>query len=116
MSRLAIGWELLLFGMGTVFLVLYLLSVILKITGKYLGPKKSPAQSINSVVDKVPNNNTTFAKNNNAKVAAIMAAIQVVMGDSDYRVISIKPTTSSNWKQALNTDGQEFKYVGRRGN
>ena len=86
MSRLAIGWELLLFGMGTVFLVLYLLSVILKYTGKYLGPKKSPAQSTKSVVAKVPDNNT-FAKNNNAKVAAIMAAIQIVMGDSDYSII-----------------------------
>ncbi|AZR72810.1 hypothetical protein BBF96_05025 [Anoxybacter fermentans] len=110
-ENFSIGWQLLVLGMGTVFLVLYFLSVILKYMGNYLRYKplkkkeKIPVQNDTSQID----------INKNAKIAAVMAAIQVVMGDTSYRVISIKKKGSSTWKQAINLIGQEFNYGRRKG-
>ncbi len=108
MGRFASGWELTILGMGTVFLMLFLLSVVLKFMGKYLSPKKALVQPITQISVATEDDLKT------QKVAAVMAAIQLVMGDSEYKVISIKPVSSS-WKQSLNLGREEIKYGGRKG-
>ena len=108
MSNLTIGWELLIFGMGTVFLILYLLSLAIKLMGKYLRPKEELAQPLSKPT-------TTTEEIGATKVAAIMAAIQLVMRDSDYKLISIRPTGSTDWKKSINLDRHGFKYGRRKG-
>lgn len=108
MSNLAIGWELLIFGMGTVFLILYLLSFAVKVMGKYLKPKEDPAQPLPKLM-------TTTEETGERKVAAIMAAIQLVMRGSNYNIISIKPIGSSDWKKSIDLDKHELKYGRRKG-
>ncbi len=107
-ERFEIGWQLLVLGMGTVFIMLYLLSVVVKYMGKYF-TKNNKQQAVTpekKVIKKV--------KNNNDKIAAVMAAIQVVMGGTDYQVISIKPKGNSTWKQSNQLT--ELTYRGRKEN
>lgn len=110
LGKFTVGGELMLLGMGIVFLMLYLLSLILKAVGHYCGPKvekneaTAPVQSVAAAKE---------VEDTNAKVAAVMAAIQAVMGDSEYRVVSIKPKDSSGWKSAIGVAGQEYNYGGK---
>lgn len=119
MSNMTTGWQLLIFGMGTVFLMLYLLSLAVKLMGKYLKPKKELAQPLEKPT--IPANVNlekpimTTDDKNEKKVAAIMAAIQLVMNDCNYNIISIKPIGSSGWKRSFSLGQQEFKYGRRKG-
>lgn len=107
-----IGWQLMILGMGIVFFMLYLLSAILGVMGKYFGPKVSKIQEYVPVMTEP----VQAAENKNVPVAAIMAAVQVVMGDTDFRIISVKRTDSSTWKQTNNVSGAESNYRARKGN
>ncbi len=110
-GRFEIGWQLLVLGMGTVFVMLYLLSVVVKYMGKYFTKQNSKQCTVSG-----PQNVVHKTKDNNDKIAAIMAAIQVVMGDTDYKILSIKPKGSSTWKQAIQLTGSELTYRGRKEN
>lgn len=117
LNNLNVGWQLVVLGMGTVFLILYLLSVLLKNVGKVLGAQDK-TQSIgvsttSASTAPAPVVEIPTTDNKNAKVAAVMAAIQLVMGDTEYRVISIKPAENPNWKQ-VTYPVQDFTY-GRKG-
>lgn len=107
-----IGWQVILLGLGTVFFVLLILSVILKSIGPHFGKQQQkPTLGITSAPVQIA---AAASENKNAKIAAVMAAIQAIMGDTDYQVVSIKPVNHSFWKQAVNA-GPELKFQGRRG-
>ncbi len=101
MENMVLGVELLIIGMGTVVLSLYLLSVFLHFSGKLFGPKyekdktkvnKQKQKSIEKHPDKVQAVNTK-------KIAAISAAVFEMLSDKkNYRIISIKKS-NDNWKR-----------------
>lgn len=112
LEKFNIGWQIIVLGLGTVFFILFLLSLILKSTGVNLNKHhRKPTLGIASAPIRIT---TAVSENKNAKIAAVMAAIQAVMGDTDYQVISILPVDQSCWKQSINM-GLELKYQGRRG-
>ena len=109
MNNYVLGLELLVIGMGTVFLSLYLLSVFLYFSGKLFGPD-SKAENKN----KVKNNKADIVKKNrkeeveeemeaeklsSKKVAAVTAAVYQKLNDrKNYRIISIQKR-KKNWKR-----------------
>jgi sodium pump decarboxylase gamma subunit len=110
MNNYVLGLELLIIGMGTVFLSLYLLSVFLHFSGKLFGPESgSKKKSKNQVKQK---REISKAENKSAaetaaaeegvspqKIAAVTAAIYESLNDQkNYRIISIQKS-NQNWKR-----------------
>lgn len=107
MNNYVLGLELLIIGMGTVFLSLYLLSVFLHFSGKILGPetkdkKKSQKQLVKKEISKVEKEAETAAAEEGIspqKIAAVTAAIYESLNDQkNYRIISIQKS-NQNWKR-----------------
>ncbi len=111
MNNYVLGLELLIIGMGTVFLSLYLLSVFLHFSGKLFGPetkakKKSKDQlKQKREISEAENNAAQEAKEAAAegvspqKIAAVTAAIYESLNDQkNYRIISIQKS-NQNWKR-----------------
>jgi sodium pump decarboxylase gamma subunit len=107
MNNYVLGLELLIIGMGTVFLSLYLLSVFLHFSGKLLGPEsenkkkaKKTAETGKIEADKREVNLTeTEQKVSAKKAAAVTAAIyEVLNNQKNYRIISIQKS-NQNWKR-----------------
>ena len=103
-----LGVELLIIGMGTVVLSLYLLSVFLHFSGKFFGPKY-PKRKIESEdntkedskqkLAELKNNTDDVQKVNAKKIAAVSAAVFEMLKDGkSYRIISIKKS-NYNWKR-----------------
>ena len=114
-ENLRIGLQLLVLGMGTVFFMLILLSFLLKVSGNYFENKRSQ-QQVKTTQN--PDEEVTVRKRSTdkeAKVAAVMAAVQAVMGgNSSYKVTSIKKRGNSDW-QRIYSNSSEFNYGGRKG-
>ncbi|TDO71137.1 sodium pump decarboxylase gamma subunit [Halanaerobium saccharolyticum] len=105
MNNYVLGLELLIIGMGTVFLSLYLLSVFLHFSGKLFGPesgvkkkkevKKSKVDIVEKPRVKEPDRQGVSPK----KVAAVTAALaEMLNGQKNYRIISIQKS-NQNWKR-----------------
>jgi len=104
MGKYMIGLQLLIIGLGTVLLSLLLLSIFLRISGKYINTsekKKEKKKEITkaesgSAQTKIEENNKD--ENKGKKMAAISAAVyQYLDSDKNYRIISIKKRDKS-WK------------------
>jgi len=108
MNNYVLGLELLIIGMGTVFLSLYLLSVFLHFSGRLFGPeskdkKKSKKQiEKKKEITKVEKEAETAAAAEGVspqKIAAVTAAIYESLNDQkNYRIISIQKS-NQNWKR-----------------
>lgn len=113
-----VSWQLMVWIAVGVIVALYLLSRVLRNINSSLGAEnKTHSLGVAAPVATEAPTLTLTAKadNKNAKIAAVMAAIQAMMGDTEYQVISIKPTGQSYWKQVV-FQGQEVNYHGRKGN
>jgi len=104
MGKYMIGVQLLIIGLGTVLLSLFLLSIFLRISGKYINEsekKKAEKKEIAKTESNTGSNKgETKAddKLKGKKAAAISAAVyQFLDDDKDYRIISIKKSDNS-WK------------------
>ena len=108
MDKYMLGIQLLVIGMGTVILSLFLLSLFLRFSGQYLGGdsnkqeiKKTGAQNMNQ---KQSENIGVQAKSENGeidskKAAAITAAVYQYLDDNKrYSIISIKKN-NNDWKR-----------------
>jgi sodium pump decarboxylase gamma subunit len=104
MNNYVLGLELLIIGMGTVFLSLYLLSVFLHFSGKLFGPESgSKKKSKNKVKQKREISEAEKAAAEEGvspqKIAAVTAAIYESLNDQkNYRIISIQKS-NQNWKR-----------------
>ena len=106
MNNYVLGLELLVIGMGTVFLSLYLLSVFLHFSGKLFGPEsekkksKKTAKVTKAVVEKEEAQiDETKEGISPKKVAAVTAAVYEMLNDrKNYRIISIQKS-NQNWKR-----------------
>jgi Na+-transporting methylmalonyl-CoA/oxaloacetate decarboxylase gamma subunit len=113
MENMVLGVELLVIGMGTVVLSLYLLSVFLFFSGKLFGPqagekKKDKAakgkkkSAVKNTKEKPKKLDRTEGKENHlssAKIAAVSAAVYEMLADKkNYRIISIQKS-NDNWKR-----------------
>jgi len=106
MNNYVLGLELLIIGMGTVFLSLYLLSVFLYFSGKLFGPenkKKKQTEVKTEKVEIAEKNRETEAEMQTGvsakKVAAVSAAVYELLNDQKkYRIISIQKS-NQNWKR-----------------
>ena len=105
MNNFVLGLELLIIGMGTVFLSLYLLSVFLYFSGKLFGPdsenkkKKEVKTEKVDIVEKSQEKKVEGQGISPKKVAAITAAIYEKLNDQkNYRIISIQKS-NQNWKR-----------------
>ena len=106
MNNYVLGLELLIIGMGTVFLSLYLLSVFLYFSGKLFGPEseKKKRQKTAEVSTAVPKKEEaeieeTGKRISAKKVAAVTAAVYESLNDQkNYRIISIQKS-NQNWKR-----------------
>jgi len=106
MENMFLGVELLIIGMGTVILSLYLLSVFLFFSGKFFGPEANKKKKIEKEDNKknmtYQNRNNTNSKTKNLdkkKIAAMSAAIYEMIGaNKDLRIISIRKN-NFNWKR-----------------
>lgn len=106
MNDYVLGLELLIIGMGTVFLSLYLLSVFLYFSGKLFGPeskeKKQKAVKTEKVEVAEKNQETEEEIETGIpakKVAAVSAAVYEILNDQkNYRIISIQKG-NQNWKR-----------------
>lgn len=109
MNNYVLGLELLVIGMGTVFLSLYLLSVFLHFSGKFFGPESKTNKKIIKT-SKLEKERLSKEKSeaqlsdsdqsiSNKKIAAVTAAIYKMMNNQKkYRVISIQKS-NQNWKK-----------------
>ncbi|MFW6000767.1 MAG: OadG family protein [Halanaerobium sp.] len=117
MEDMIFGVELLIIGMGTVVLSLYLLSVFLHFSGKFFGPKYISNKNglIIKTEDNMKQNNiqkikktekqseaTNQSENTKAvnpkKMAAISAAVYEMLSDKkNFKIISIR--RNNNWKR-----------------
>ena len=105
MNNYVLGLELLIIGMGTVFLSLYLLSVFLYFSGKLFGPdseskkkKELAAEKVN-IVEKDKKEEIKQEGISPQKIAAVSAAIYESLNDQkNYRIISIQKS-NQNWKR-----------------
>jgi len=104
MNNYVLGLELLIIGMGTVFLSLYLLSVFLYFSGKLFGPEsKNNKKAANNLEAAVENKETKIDKSeqgfSSKKAAAVTAAVYEMLNDQkNYRIISIQKS-NQNWKR-----------------
>ena len=112
MENMLLGVELLIIGMGTVVLSLYLLSVFLHFSGKFFGPKynknkngskNKTGSNIRKEADQKLQKPEMQSENNKAvnakKIAAVSAAVFEMLSDEkNYRIISIKKS-NHNWKR-----------------
>ncbi|RAK06665.1 sodium pump decarboxylase gamma subunit [Halanaerobium saccharolyticum] len=105
MNNYVLGLELLVIGMGTVFLSLYLLSVFLHFSGKLLGPesdskkKKEVKTAKVDIVEKSKEKEINQQEISPKKVAAVTAAIYESLNEQkNYRIISIQKS-NQNWKR-----------------
>lgn len=108
MNNYLLGFELLIIGMGTVFLSLYLLSVFLYFSGKFFGPQnkveeKKKEKAVVSEVFKDKKGVKEMKQNqlgiSPRKIAAISAAVYECLNDEkNYKIISIQKN-NQNWKR-----------------
>ena len=106
MNNYVLGLELLVIGMGTVFLSLYLLSVFLHFSGKLFGPEsekkksKKTAEVSNAVAEKKETQiDKSEKKFSSKKAAAVTAAVyESLNNQKNYRIISIQKS-NQNWKR-----------------
>ena len=107
MNNYVLGLELLIIGMGTVFLSLYLLSVFLYFSGKLFGPesknkktaKKAAETSKSALEQKETQIDESEQKFSSKKAAAVTAAVYEMLNDQkNYRIISIQKS-NQNWKR-----------------
>jgi len=97
MSKYIIGLQLMILGMGTVFLALYSLSLVLWIGGKLFGPSKKAKTISQDYIKKEINDSEIESESE--KIAAITAAINSMMeNEKNYRIISIRKKPNSDWK------------------
>lgn len=117
LKDLVVSWQVMIVLIVGIIGVIYMLSVLLRNINRSLGAAHKThslgvaAPSTPVVTPVLP----AEADNKNAKIAAVMAAVQAMMGDTEYQVISIKPTGQSFWKQAV-YQSQDVNYHGRKGN
>jgi len=96
-ENFAFGLELLIIGLGTVFLSLYLLSVFLYFSGKILGPKEMRKKV--PIEEKKESKEPELDGLSRKKAAAITAAVYAMLSDKkSYKIISIKKR-NQNWKR-----------------
>ena len=107
MNNYVLGLELLVIGMGTVFLSLYLLSVFLHFSGKLFGPDSEDKKKNKKAVEISKNAAENEAEQlieseqmiSTKKAAAITAAVYEMLNDhKSYRIISIQKS-NQNWKR-----------------
>ncbi|RQD75495.1 MAG: sodium pump decarboxylase gamma subunit [Halanaerobium sp. MSAO_Bac5] len=97
MNKYILGLELLVIGMGTVFLSLYLISVFLYFSGKILGPKEMRKKL--PIEEKRESKEPELDGLSRKKAAAITAAVYAMLSDKkSYKIISIKKR-NQNWKR-----------------
>ena len=94
MNNYVLGLELLIIGMGTVFLSLYLLSVFLFISGKLFGPEsnvKKKADVSTASVKKEPVKKLSTQGFSTKMIAAVTAVIYENLDDQkNYKIISVQ--------------------------
>lgn len=104
MNNYVLGLELLIIGMGTVFLSLYLLSVFLHFSGKLFGPEskdknksKKKAEILEAAAEKEIKKTDAVEKEiSPKKIAAVTAAIYESLNDqNNYRIISIQKSNQN---------------------
>jgi sodium pump decarboxylase gamma subunit len=106
MENMVLGVELLVIGMGTVVLSLYLLSVFLHFSGKFFGPKHTKDKTKDTIQKDIKQKQKSIEKKsgnvqavNARKIAAISAAVfEMLTDEKNYRIISIKKS-NDNWKR-----------------
>jgi glutaconyl-CoA/methylmalonyl-CoA decarboxylase subunit delta len=95
MDKFIIGWQLMLVGMGTVLITLYILSLVLRLDGYLFGPREeNNSKKKENIYHKDEIDTGIDAK----KTAAITAAIYQFMDKKEYHIISIKRVENSDWK------------------
>jgi len=98
MGKYLIGFQLMVVGMGTVLITLYVLSLFIRLNSKIFN------REVSGKNDKEKNNFTANkeidAGISPEKVVAISAAVYKCLGEneSNYRIISIK-RNKLNWKR-----------------
>lgn len=104
MGKYMIGLQLLIIGLGTVLLSLFLLSIFLRISGKYINEsekkkeKKKEITTAESGSAQAKIEESYEGEDKGKKMAAIAAAVyQFLDNDKDYRIISIKKSDNT-WK------------------
>jgi len=107
MGKYMIGVQLLIIGLGTVLLSLFLLSIFLRISGKYINEsekkkekkKKITTAESGSAEATLEESYENDNKDKGKKMAAISAAVyQFLDKEKDYKIISIKKSDKS-WKK-----------------
>ncbi len=103
MEKYTIGLQLLIIGMGTVLLALFLLSLFLRFSGKIMGPGKEKESKVVKKESKVGSEKSNVESTEvvkggltPAKKAAITAAIYQMLDGGKYNIISIR-RTENNW-------------------
>src|SRR6056297_1704373 len=101
MNKYVYGFQLMIIGMGTVFISLYLLSAFMYLLGKLFGDKKVPKKNSSSI-DNSAEAEIDVGENGlsrKRKIAAATAAVYQLLDENKrYRIISIKKANSS-WKR-----------------
>jgi len=107
MNNYVLGLELLVIGMGTVFLSLYLLSVFLHFSGKLFGPdskdKEKNKKTVGNLKSAAENEAVQLDESEQGispkKVAAVTAVVYEMLNDQkNYKIISIQKS-NQNWKR-----------------
>lgn len=93
MGKYMIGLQLLIIGLGTVLLSLFLLSIFLRISGKYINTSEKKKEKKKEIKEEYED------ENKGKKMAAVAAAVyQYLDSDKNYKIISIKKSDNS-WKR-----------------
>jgi len=107
MNKYVYGFQLMIIGMGTVFISLYLLSAFMYLLGKLFGDKKVPkkndkeknSSADTGKIDEVETDDEESNISRKRKIAAATAAVYQLLDENKrYRIISIKKANSS-WKR-----------------
>jgi sodium pump decarboxylase gamma subunit len=105
MGKYMIGLQLLIIGLGTVLLSLFLLSIFLRISGKYINSNSQKKEQKKEIATAESGSAQTEIKeeyedeNKGKKMAAVAAAVyQYLDNDKNYKIISIKKSDNS-WKR-----------------
>ncbi|MFW5986044.1 MAG: OadG family protein [Halanaerobiales bacterium] len=98
MEKYIIGAQLMIVGMGTVMLALFLLSVVMNLSKKFIAPEKVETgerqiqEKSESDIRQVPESNRKTDKISSRKVVAITTAVRHLYQQekrNQYRIISI---------------------------
>lgn len=93
MDKYITGLQLMILGMGTVLLTLYLLSLFINISSRFFGPEEQE----NNKYEENNTENYVTEGIDRKKIAAVSSVIYQLLDRREYKIISIKKKNSA-WK------------------